>query len=428
MNHNYQWQNYSTFRWLWRMVCAALLMISADVYGQAVVTSSSYLHAAWNNLQGSVPKHLVRGLTTPESTIPLVEKLEFRTETKAWDLRQQEYVVRSTFISKKWRDRWMNRQAISKNIALTELHHFLDEQLYAQYENIVMWKYGEMLLLLLDQHELVLRDQQNVVSKLMEQNLEFDINDILKINEKLIKNKLARQTQNKRLTSARIGGAALFASTDTMTLDTTNWLSVETMYTRLQEVAIIANQHPKLAIQRLKINEAALDHDIELYERATIVDFAQIKYAGKPNAPFEKEWSVGVGINLNSKNRNRAKIQEAELKKTAAELDYILLEKTLNQKLQEITIEFNEQYQLYQSLRSISKSQDWRQKMEQLKISGQLNAQQLLAFQEQITAHDILLKEKEMKLCLLYIECLYHAGTLSMHDRTNYLDQHEEVY
>lgn len=428
MYHNYKRQNYATFRWLWKIVYLVLFMTSADVYGQVVVTSSSYLHAAWNDIQGGVPKHLVSGLTGPEKAIPLIEKLEFRTETKAWDLRQQEYVVRSTFISKKWRDRWMNRQAIAKNIALTEVHHFLDERLYAQYATIINWKYSHEILKLLDRQELVMRDQQNVISKLMEKNLDFDINDLLKINEKLIKNKLDRQAQNKRLTNARISGMALFTSTDTMTLDTTNWLSVETMYTRLQEVAIIANQHPKLAIQRLKINEAALDHDIELYERATIVDFAQIKYAGKPNAPFEKEWSVGVGINLNSKYRNRAKIQEAALNKTTAELDYILEEKSLHQKLQEITVAFNEHYDLYQSLGLITKTQDWQQKMQQLKSSGQLNAQQLLAFQEQITAHDIILKKKEMELCQLYIECLYHAGILSMHDRTNYLDQHEEVY
>ena len=118
--------------------------------------------------------------------IPLINKLEVRTQTDEFDWKQQEYRVRMSPSGQKERQEYRKWHQSTIEFVATEQAEILQEALVFRYGLLVDWKKVEQTLALLQQQQIVAEDRIMVLKKQVVTS-DFDINDLIAAEEILHK-------------------------------------------------------------------------------------------------------------------------------------------------------------------------------------------------------------------------------------------------
>lgn len=399
------------------MIC---FLACSALHAQNTVTSTQLLTPSPNGKLSGLLQKNIEFLKNGNQSLPLIEKMEFRTETDELNLRRQEYVFRMSFNGKK--SRKVQDQLTQSSIQINELKDQLlqKEILEDRYEYIAEWFYIEQEIQSRQAEQIIHEDKLKVYQRMLTNTPEIDISNILKAEEDLqdIERDILQLNQKKQyiiqlLLPEEKNAKAL--------VDTSNWVSLETMQRLLTEIKDQPVQNLEQALQLSQVNFAQLEYDLEKADGKRVFDFAQIKYAGRDKLDFYREWSLGLGINIPTKSSNRVDINEAQLEIFQEEFQLAALELDIEEELILRYNQFENAMNEYELIKTQIVESELAKIYEKYRTISGVHPLTLLQLKENLLEKERDLIRLEKDCCLVFLEILELKGKLSTTPAVNYL-------
>lgn len=397
-----------------------MLLLTYTCVGQTV---SSY-----QLLAGQIDSSLIqllqdnRGfLENTNQDMPLVDKMEFRTETDELNIARQEYVFRVSFNGKKSREALKKVTQSQGRLYELKEQTLEEDQLEKRYELLIDWYYINEELKDLADKRVLLADKKTVFQKMLNISFEFNIEKLLKVEEDLqeIDRNVLQLNSKKRFTIRQLlPGQGL---ENKIELDSSRWISLPKMEKLLNEIILLDNSTIDQIIQEEKVNFAQLEYNVEDAEGKKILDFVQAKYAGREKIGLDKELSFGLGINIPTKGGTRVKKNEAMLDIFDEQYKAEVLAAELKEKTIESYNEFQVLIQEYQVIQDQISNNSLEETFKKYRSKGTVNPLSLLQIKESILKSKRALTKIEKDACLLFLEVLVLKGQLALPEKVNYL-------
>lgn len=354
--------------------------------------------------------------------LPVLKKLEFRTETNDFDIQRQEYTLRFDFSTQKERTAQRSLHQSNINYYATEQQLWLEETLEKRYKTLVELYYQERLIATREQQKLVYQDKLTVLQKSI-QSTDFDIDELIETEEdlqELEQELLERQVENQQLQQSIQAYLPLNTS---FYIDKQNWLQAEDIQQRLD------NFHPDTMLSRpiterrqAQVHQIEQAYQLEKAESENLINFGQFKYQGGNNE-FYKHFSVGMGIILPLKNRSLLDLNELELDRlrTNNRLEEERLE--IRQAMQKERAKMDLLLQQYQLLQNQIKDNQTSYTLEQYqKIEG-ISPLSLLKLKEILLKKDWTILKIEYDLFQTYVQWMALSGQMMELPLRDYLSK-----
>lgn len=391
------------------------LLFTTLAYAQQSVSTTQLLQQAWTQ---PATDARIQFLDTEKQTLPVVEKLEVRTETDEFDWERQELTFRTSFNGFKARKAQQTLVNKTKQKYETQNRIAQQELMATYYQLLLAWHYEDKEIALLQAQQRILEDKKRLFEAELKQNTQtISIENYLKIEKDLYELGLSQlKAEQKKLSFIKLLGLDV---TTAYQLDTTDWVTVAQMQAIIAQGGADLNQHPDYAYQQAKVDFAQAEWGLEKANAQKVLDFAQVRYASKKEFQFNTAVSVGVGINLPFTFASRVDLNEAQLDVLEETEKVYRLEEELAQKQQAAVAEFEANQQAYAYVKAYIENNEQVEVLEGHLDNANVSLWTILELKEdQLDAQEELL-DLEYKLSELYLEILELRGALS--GQINYL-------
>lgn len=350
-------------------------------------------------------------------TLPILEKIEARTELDRMLTSRQEFMLRSSFNSFKQRkaEKTKLEALIQKNDTENQLiiHDIISKRYFDVLELVATIRENELI-----ENEIQLLNQkENVSNQLLSNGIAIDLEDLINLKEDILKVSLKKESNHQKWSSQLLK----------LKLDSTfkfNFESFPTPADIAHHVEILNPQflqHPD--VSKYTAEEHYLRSDI-LAQKAKvnkILDFVQAKYTVRDDLLLQNRFSTGLGITIPwsgtyqlKKQENIIKLEENSLKKSIR-IDILVEE------YNQLKSQFKTEWKAYQLWGNLFKNSELEALKVKIKVSGRLDPLKILELKDSEMEASYKTWEHESKLYELYIKLLETAGLLYELPYKNYL-------
>ena len=362
----------------------------------------------------------VEFLTGTDHRLPLVQELEFRTETHDFLLEEQEYTLRfSPNTPALQRRQEAYHQAV---VALTEAQDrpLLLEALEPKYRTVVDYHF---LPRLLESQRRTLEIYRQQLSLLRQQvvTADFDLNDlvatetdIFETEEELLDLQQAWSVADEAIRAFR---------NDTLLTDL---LKVEALGAIVRTTALPAPMEAE--VLRLRRELLRSDYERELAAINNPLDFVQARYGGRNSDAFREEFSVGLGLRLPVKGDKKLDLLELEYEQEERHADFQLEQLEREKEIAEAAraVRFGiERYELLRQQNTDSQTEFALRQLEQLSDSDPL---QILRLRLLLHRRQQRLLELRYRLYRDYVDWLVLTETMVALPLRNWLSEELSVF
>lgn len=277
-----------------------VMLPSQTIFGQELLTSVDFFE------MGQTIEPTASGRSA-SVTMPWFEEYELRTETRDFDLEEQEYTFRlspSTGSKRRAQAALYQHQEDRPDFDAQERSCDLLSDRYADWVELYFLAQQKEVL---DELAMILKDRQTVLNRLAS-SLDFDWPALINLREaetELFLRQAAKRTTEAQLKQA-YGLAGVVLSFQDMT-------PVENLPAKLTGGTTFALD-PELAYD---MELAARELALEQAEQKQYLNFAQLRYRGPHSDLVRERLSVGVGLQLPNSGNQKIKIRELELEQEA---------------------------------------------------------------------------------------------------------------
>ncbi|MCH2080964.1 MAG: hypothetical protein MK226_01175 [Saprospiraceae bacterium] len=396
---------------------AALIVWSVPVCSQLTISVEEVLAKSDLYTSDKWVKEGIRFLDEEPQDLPYLEKLEFRSETDEFDLGRQEYLFRSSFNSSKMRKFHEQEIAISRQELLIKHDNYVASIISAYHFQTAKWYYIEIEKQQLLEEKNILEDKKIILQRLMNNSLDIDLEEFLKLENDLqeIRSALLRIDHQKATIISQLLGEDF--GIDSIQLSAPNWLSFGFMHKTLSDLKGQFAQNRLLFQQQLKVDKAALKEKQEKAESQKIIDFVQIKYAGRDNLEFGNEISLGFGINIPTRSSRRVKQNEARLDMIEEQVELDQLQWELSQELKQLYAHFDLLKKEYNVLQEYIDINERSKTYEKYKTIEGIEPLSLLSLKESILKNQQKLIKIEKEAVLTYLTIISRLNAFPTNGR-----------
>lgn len=383
---------------------------------QAQMTAGQLLASAWDDPIVQLHREQQAYLEGTSFEMPLLRKLEIRTETRNFEPKQQEYALRIGTNGFGMRRTQADIYSSMKELSESERLMLVHEALLDRYGLVLDVFFTQKNLHLLEQQRRVLEDKKAVYSQQLALGLQDNLDDFFRTEDDLLKLKQkifeAKTDSAQQLTRLKIfTGKSATVAVDTLVEPLTLVVSL------VGSLGITPDLRHRLAQAQL----AQQQEKMEGMEGRNLLNYLQFRYSGNPKDLLEDRFTVGAGVSLPWPNGSKLKQQELHLQtleaQAKAEAERLTAANALAQKSGEWQ-QLLEQYDFLQKQAS-----EFRQNYNprQLNASGLQNPETLLRVQETLSGLDLELASLEKQIYQKYISLLGETGLLTQEPARNYL-------
>lgn len=383
---------------------------------QAQITAGQLLASAWDDPIVQLHREQQAYLEGTSFEMPLLRKLEIRTETRNFEPKQQEYALRIGTNGFGMRRTQADIYGSMKELSESERLMLVHEALLDRYGLVLDVFFTQKNLRLLEQQRRVLEDKKAVYSQQLALGLQDNLDDFFRTEDDLLKLKQkifeAKTDSAQQLTRLKIfTGKSAPIIVDTLVEPLTLVVSL------VGSLGITPDLRHRLAQAQL----AQQQEKMEGMEGRNLLNYLQFRYSGNPKDLLEDRFAVGAGVSLPWPNGSKLKQQELHLQtleaQAKAEAERLTAANALAQKSGEWQ-QLLEQYDFLQKQAS-----EFRQNYNprQLNASGLQNPETLLRVQETLSGLDLELASLEKQIYQKYISLLGETGLLTQEPARNYL-------
>jgi len=412
--------------WLCLIVATGLFYISN---GQAIISSGTILASAREDLAPGLQKRHTQYMAETNHGLPFVEEISLRTETDRFNADRQEYLGRVSLNG--WSEMRRVRELHSAELTAQQKTErvYLHEALIDRYETIASIYQVLHELSLREQLQLVYEDKITVLKKMASLNVKPDLDELIKAEYDLDEEMLNIETSHAQLEHLKNLVAILSPGTSgEWQLDTSHFISPAQMELVIDQLAVNVSQNPSLVEKQNELEEIDAEYDLERAESNQMLDFLQVRYAGRPESGFDQDFSVGAGFLLPFKGSSTVKLNELKIEKNDAEQEAQIYENELTRQL---TIAMHKIKSL--GMRYRMAEQQWKNSQASFTLDQYSVAQVegpflLLSAKEMQLKREMALLEIQRDMLEEYLQVLDWTGNLSAEPPVNYLSTNLENY
>ncbi len=373
------------------------------------------LATAWDDPTVQLHREQQAYLEATDFTMPLLRKLEIRTESRDLDPKQQEYALRIGTNGFGMRRTQSAIYGTMKDLTETERLMLVQDALLDRYDLLLDVHFSKKSLDLLERQRQVLLDKKAVYSQQLALGLQEDLDDffrteddLLQLNRKIFEAKSEDDLQQFRL-------QIFTGKKDSVT--------VGGLVQPSQLLAFIggANNATPPSVQRREAQAAMAiqEEKMSQMEGRNLLNFLQFRYTGNANDLLEDRFAIGAGIELPWPNGSKLKQQELHLETLKAQA-----EAERQKKAEALQFKANEWAQLWLRYDFLQKqAATFREQYDpqRLSASGLENPETLLRVQESLARLDLELAAVEKDIYKSYLSLLSETGLLTAEPARNYL-------
>lgn len=397
------------------------VLVPTSSNAQNTLSSSDILASAKQQYVLDLQQQRVDFLKNSTHKLPLVDEMEFRTETNDFRLKEQQYVLRGRFHTKAQQRAHADFQQAKIELNTIEEQLLMQELLRDRYDAIVKVSYFEKLLIAKTAQKVLLEDRMTVLKKSI--NLpKFDILDLIDSEDDLHEADRDILRLKSALTLAqqqifRFSNQQGYLKTDDLQL-----IDIEEVMEVVRSLSTEpSTAHATLVKRNLNVNLAMKEQAIRRTQEENTVDYFQAKIGGTDDNGFRQNFSVGMGITIPVRNRQQDNLDELEFEKIDESLKYEELKIQLQERMTQIRLEMENQFELYQLLgQQLENSQADEVLKQYQKIAGaspiamlKLKGSQFKKELEQFSV--------QQNIYVLYVELLDASGKMMELPLRNYL-------
>ena len=394
-----------------------LIVFQAAGLAQSSITSTELLANQPAPAPGVIGNNL-QFLKESKQSMPLVDQMEFRTETDELDIDRQELLFRMSFNRRKARK--VQDELTKNNIQYYEQQAQLQQEFYLidRYEQIVDWYYAVQELNLLNEKKIILEDKKTVYQKIIANSLEIEIDDLLSVEEDLqqLEREVLQLDYQKDYVIQQLFPDQ---NREDPLLNGENWITIETMESVLNTIEDSVANNLEQAMLATRTDFAQLEYDLKKAEAGQILDFVQMKYNGRARLDFYKEWSFGVAFNIPLKSSSRVRMNKAQMDVFEEQYEEELLDIELADKIREDYAEFAGLAREYKLVRKYISDNSLETNLKE--YAGTIQPVTLLRVKENRLRNRLALQKIEKELCQLFLDILWNKGVLFQTPVRNYL-------
>ncbi|MCF8245604.1 MAG: hypothetical protein K9J37_03995 [Saprospiraceae bacterium] len=381
------------------------------------ITPNQLLATAWDDPALQLHREQQAYLENTDFSLPLLRKLEIRTETRDLDPEQQEYALRIGTNGFGMKRTQTAIYGSMKELSEAERQLLVQEALLDRYELLLDVHFDKKNTTLLERQKQVLLDKKNVFGQQLSLGLTQNLDDYFRAEEDLLE-------VDKKLFN--LSGKAPAQRIFVQIFTGKEWgLAVDSLMPipMMKSMAALGSSAASPAVRReqAQANMAALEAEMKRMEGKNLLSYLQFRYSGNAKDLLEDRFAVGAGFELPWPKGTKLAEQERQLKaldaKMDAEMEKAKTEQAFLQKMEAFTKLISEHAFLQNQYESFKNQYD----PQRLYGSGLENPETLLRVQETLVRLDMEMLSVEKDVYQAYLSLLSETGLLSAEPARNFL-------
>ncbi len=382
---------------LWWLV---ILWPPAELAAQKVITSTDFFQIRKESNDGMPGENR----SVLSARMPWIEEYQFRTETRDFDIDQQEYTFRvspSTGRKRRALTALYNHQERAPDFDAQELNC---DDLADRYSQWLVLYLMDRELDILTRLRVVMDDRQLVLSR-QAGSLDFDWSKLIGLRQDVTDLDLRFSTL--KTVQARIN--------NDLGLLEPNYSFVA--FISLSEIGEAFPGNFKRGVDpKLDYELATVSYELELEkaEQKQFFDFAQLKYQGPHTDELEERFSVGLAFQLPNSGDKKLKMRELELEEQSLRKEQALALATDRAEYEEEVASWRIEFEHFKFMAALHRKEqeELRQISDQLKKKEGFNPLPLLAIQERAIRNELKLLDVSTDLYQNYLKIRERGGEL----------------
>ncbi len=414
MGHRFQ--NYQ-FKFL--LVLFTIIGCAISTFGQGELTISEILRSnlpAENSLPYSDNLSFINGKA---KGLPLLENLQFRTETDEFTFDQQEYLLRFNLNSTEERKAYDKVLSTNQAIYTLKQEEYISETMQDVYQAVVSYYFDMKKLEVSKNNLLVLRDKKKVISKLLASSDKVNINNWLSNQDDIVSE--SSDSLSFELSLDKVESKYFLIDEQLVSVSFDDFITID----RIEQVAIeyLSNLAPNTSVKLAyaEENNARAEFDLEKAETEKIIDFFQVRYQADRDVSFQKELAFSSSINIPTNGTNRMKKNEAALEVWDKKYNRILEEEKINERIYSNILNLNSAISKYRALEKVIKDQKLEETYSEYVKIGNASPLTLLGIQKNINRYQNKLLGAKENVYEAYLEVLEGSSLYGINPKKNYL-------
>lgn len=398
-----------------------LVMAIGMVRSQDTSDVAKILNTAFTNSTVTFQYEKSDQLSKLDYDVPLIEKIELRSETNDFDIRKQDFVIRvspNTGSSRK-----AHRLYHESVKYMTEMEYSTEvmKALSERYRMITDYVYAKELLRVENIKNIVAKDKVKLLKKMISLS-SFDIVELIEAEDEVYQ--LQRKIQNieNGLENLHTQLCALISCED-INISKKDIISIQEIKSLFNFRAITKDKnHPEVEVLSARHYNAMMEHEWESAKNNFSIGFVQAQYGHDPDRSFGSNFSLGFGFNFPMKGSSRLDLNEIKLKILDTQSEYLEVQEQINQNQMVNTSKLKSLISMHDLLSNQIEEGNADHALVEYSKQGVASPRAILKLKELSVNNESLLIEIETEITTTYLDFIYSTGIIGDIPYKNYLD------
>lgn len=383
-----------------------------------MVNPASLLRDVLSDERIQLDTRLLQKMETYDDKLPILEKIDARTEFDRLLTSRQEFMLRTSFNSLRQRKAEYQKHQSSLQLYSTKAITRTNEILAKRVENILDWVETKEQMDFQEKYNNYLLEKEALISNILAAGEAIDLEDLISIKEQILENQLKSNTL--KLKKKNICESLKINEGTIINLD--QWPSVSQILSIVNGLTPVIEKHPDIIELDAEYRYLNMDLQTEKAKSQKIVDFAQAKFTVRDDLLLRNKFSIGMGFTIPWIGSYRIKKQENLIKQEDLTNKNAIRKIELINEFETLKSEINREAQTYQLWKNLSSDGTLLMLKNKIVNSGRMDPIKILELKKRALDIETKILEHQHAIYKLYAELLEISGKLVDRPYRNYLD------
>ncbi len=403
------------------ILAAVLILTSFGSFAQSNSDISKVLKSAFKENNVKFKSEKSYQLSSLDYSVPLLEKVEVRSETNDFDLRQQDLTVRVSPNNSSSRKAHRLYHESVEYMAEMELNTEIMKALFSKYILIKEYVFAKEKLDVQKKKNMVAKDKLKLLKRMISLT-SFDIVDLIEAEDELYELQREIQDTENSLAQLTFELNKILVGQE-ITLEVEELISVQ----RIKELILSENKtkrisHPEEEVLSARHYNAMMEHDWEKSKNKFSLGFLQASYGYKPDEPFRNTFSLGFGFDIPTKGSSGLELNEIKVDIIDAQNEYQNRVEELELSKQNNRARLLSLIRMYELLSLQIEEGNAEHALQEYSKHGVATPQALIRLKELSINNEFLLIEIWSDILKIYLDYIYVTGDMGRKPYQNFLD------
>lgn len=407
-----------------------LLMMSGRVFAAELdtITTNKFLSTSYSDYSLESQREVLEYLENSTSSTPYMDKIEFRTFSKDFEISKQKYALR--FYPKGWSETKYNNLLTASIMDAYSVEHqvYFNKALLRRYRLILDFLETTEQLRVTQELQDVFDDRLSVLRQ-QTGTLAFDVGEYIQAENKYTNLQLDLVKLKNKLTGIvhKIHIAA--DSISEISFDSDGLVDIEDIVREIDSLKLNPDSdNIYLKDRKNKIERAKIKYNIEKAQERDYLSFFQLEYdRDNYNKKNKKAYSFDIGFRLPFINSDRENINRRRVNYIEEKLKYEGEKRATSERIESNIRSLSRLINQYRIVTDKKANSDARSPLEAyMKMEG-INPLSLLEIRESIINNDRQQSQIFYSILFNYVELMDLVGKLSEKPLKNYISKGMEI-